>query len=348
MIQATRSPDTLSYGSAEAASARPPLVVVVDDDATLRRVISGLLRAEGMEVVEEAEGAGALESVRLLKPDLVVLDVVMPGLSGLQVCRLLKQDPEVRMTPVLLLTGQGATRDFVEGLDAGAEAFLRKPPDRMELLAQVRSLLRMKGYTDRMVRAEAVVLSLGRSVEGKDPHTEGHCERLASYGTRLGRRLGLDQLALESLHIGGFLHDIGKVAVPDAILLKPGALSEEEWEIMKQHPLTGEHICAPVHSFSPVLPIIRHHHEKWDGSGYPDGLLGEDIPFAARVLQIVDVYDALTNERPYKAALSAAASLDIMRDEVARGWFDPVCYTAFASLVHEDPAGLLDNGHLRP
>ncbi len=326
----------------------PSLVLVVDDDAQARQTLSRLLRAEGLEVAAEVDGAGALESVRLLKPDLILMDVLMPGMSGLEVCRLLKGDPQTRLIPVLLLTGSGEMEDRVRGLEAGADDFLSKPPERLELLARVKSLLRMKGYTDRLVGAESVVLSLGRSIEGKDPNTEGHCERLASYGTRLGARLGLDQATLEAVSHGGFLHDIGKVAVPDAILLKKGALTEEEWVVMKKHPLTGEHVCGPVRSFRRVLPIIRHHHERWDGSGYPDGLAGEEIPLTARVLQTGDIYDALTTHRPYKAALSSEEALDIMEGEVARGWWDPSCFEVFASMVREDPSAFGAHAHLLP
>ncbi|MHB1193634.1 MAG: HD-GYP domain-containing protein [Longimicrobiales bacterium] len=316
-----------------------PLVLVVDDDALMRGTLSRLLRAEGLDVVAEVDGAGALESVHLLRPDLVLMDVMMPGMSGLDVCRLLKDDPATRLIPVLLLTGEDAA-NRVRGLEAGADDFLSKPPERLELLARVKSLLRQKGHTDRLVEAESVVLSLGRSIEGKDPNTEGHCERLATFGTRLGIRLGLDQATVEAISRGGYLHDIGKVAVPDSILLKAGALTAEEWVIMKKHPLTGEHICAPVRSFRRVLPIIRHHHERWDGSGYPDGLAGEDIPLTARVLQTVDVFDALTTHRPYKVALSPEEALDTMESEVARGWWDPSCFEAFASMAREDPSGV--------
>jgi len=333
--------DSVAEGGGRAPT---PLVLVVDDDAAMRWTLSRLLRAEGLDVVAEVDGAGALESVKLLKPDLVLMDVMMPGMSGLEVCGLLKEDPATRLIPVLLLTGSGGAAERVRGLEAGADDFLSKPPERLELLARVKSLLRQKGYTDRLVEAESVVLSLGRSIEGKDPRTEGHCERLASYGTRLGIRLGLDQATLEAISHGGFLHDIGKVAVPDAILLKQGALTAEEWVIMKKHPLTGEHICGPVHSFSRVLPIIRHHHEKWDGSGYPDGLAGEEIPLTARVLQTVDVYDALTTHRPYKLALSPEEALGTMEGEVARGWWDPTCFEAFASMVREDPSAYCGTG----
>jgi len=321
---------------AEAKSSRP-LILVVDDDSRIRSVLAKLLRVEGYEVCLEGDGGGALESVALLRPDLVLLDVMMPGMSGEAVCRALKADPDTRLIPILLLTGLMDVEDRVRGLEAGADDFLSKPPDRLELMARVRALLRAKSYTDRLVSAESVVLSLARSIEGKDPHTEGHCERLASYGSQLAVHLGLDLRSVEAVAHGGILHDIGKVAVPDAVLLKRGPLTVEEWALMKRHPIQGEHICGPIHSFKDVLPIIRHHHEKWDGSGYPDGLKGDEIPLTARVLQTVDIYDALTMERPYKAALSSGQALETMMEELARGWWDPICFSAFEDMVMATP-----------
>ncbi len=319
-----------------AAGNSKALILVVDDEASIRSVMARILRAEGYEVVMEVDGVGALDSVRLLRPDVVLLDLMMPGMDGFEVCGRLRADPETRLTPVLLLTGLSTVEDMVRGLDAGADDFLAKPPERLELLARVRSLVRLRRRTDQLVRAESVVLSLARSIEGKDPCTEGHCERLSESGVRLGRRLGLHEDDLEALRIGGILHDIGKVAVPDAILLKEGSLTPDEWVVMKRHTVTGEHICGPVHSFGRVLPIIRHHHERFDGSGYPDGLMGSEIPITARVLQIVDVYDALTSERPYKAALNARDGMIGLKEEVEQGWWDPEVYESFERMITEE------------
>ena len=312
------------------------LILVVDDEASIRSILTRILRADGYDVAVEVEGRGALDSVRLLRPDVVLLDLMMPGMDGFEVCRHLRADPDTRLTPVLLLTGLSTVEDKVRGLDAGADDFLAKPPERLELLARVRSLVRLRRRTDQLVQAESVVLSLARSIEGKDPCTEGHCERLSKYGVTLGRRLGLHEDDLEALRIGGILHDIGKVAVPDAILLKEDRLTPEEWVVMKKHPLTGEHVCGPVHSFGRVLPIIRHHHEKFDGSGYPDGLMGSEIPITARVLQIVDVYDALTSERPYRDALSARDGMLALKVEVDQGWWDRDVYAEFERMIIED------------
>jgi putative two-component system response regulator len=218
------------------------------------------------------------------------------------------------------------------GLEAGADDFLTKPYDRSELLARVRLSLKTKLFTDELETAESVLFTLARSIEGRDASTEGHCERLSAYATALGRHMGLSADEITALDRAGIVHDIGKVAVPDAILLKSEPLSPDEWTVMRTHPLIGEHICSPLRSFRLVLPVIRHHHEKLDGSGYPDGLAGAEIPLTARVLQVVDVYDALTTARPYKPALAAADAWRMLDAEVAKGWWDPDVVAGFRTL----------------
>ncbi|MGH9861996.1 MAG: HD-GYP domain-containing protein [Candidatus Acidiferrales bacterium] len=308
-------------------------ILIVDDNAAVRELMAELLRVQGFSVVTAADGRQALEEFARRKPDLVLLDVVMPGLDGFEVCQQLKRDPDNRLVPVVLVTGLTATQDRVRGIEAGADDFLSKPVDRTELFARVRSLLSLKAYTDELERAEAVLFALARSIEGKDPYTEGHCERLGSASAQLGELLQLSAEQIVALRRAGTVHDIGKVAVPDAILLKPGPLSPPEWDVMKQHPAIGERICAPLKSFRLVLPIIRHHHERFDGSGYPDGLKGHAIPLTARVLQLVDVFDALTTERPYKQALSKEESLATMEAEVKKGWWDPAMFSEFRQML---------------
>ena len=310
-------------------------ILIVDDDASYRKLMVGLLRAQGFEVFAASDGEDALVEFAHHEPDLVLMDVDMPRLNGFEVCRRLKQQPETRLTPVVLVTGMAATEDRIRGLEAGADDFLSKPVDRNELLARVRSLLSLKAYTDELERAESVLFALARSIEGKDPYTEGHCERLSDYSAGLGQRIGLPPEQITALRWGGIVHDIGKVAVPEAILLKPGPLSPEERAIMRRHPLVGERICSPLRSFRWVLPIIRNHHEKYDGSGYPDGLKGEQIPVTARVLQIGDVYDALHTERPYKRALSQDEAMRIMEQEVQQGWWDPNLFAQFRQMMAE-------------
>jgi putative two-component system response regulator len=272
--------------------------------------------------------------------DLVLLDVMMPHLNGFEACERIKNNPETYLIPVVLITALCDKQDRIEGIKVGADDFLTRPVDRTELLARVRSLLTLKHRTDELERAESVLFSLARSIEGKDPYTHGHCERLSDYSASLGEHLGLAEDDITALRRAGIVHDIGKVAVPDAILLKPGRLTQEEWKLIKEHPAVGERICAPLKSFRLVLPIIRHHHEKLDGTGYPDGLRAEAIPITARVLQIVDVYDALTTERPYKKAFTIVDALQTMKEEVAKGWWDPRVFNEFERLVTTGAANL--------
>jgi putative two-component system response regulator len=247
---------------------------------------------------------------------------------------------------VILITALSDKQDRIEGIKSGADDFLTRPVDRTELLARVRSLLKLKLRTDELERAESVLFTLARSIEGKDPYTHGHCERLAEYSARLGEQLNLPEEQLVALRRAGIVHDVGKVAIPDAILLKPGRLTPDEWTIIREHSVIGERICAPLKSFRLVLPIIRHHHERLDGSGYPDGLRGDAIPVTARVLQIVDVYDALTTDRPYKKAFAVTDALETMKQEVSKGWWDPHIFDQFERLVRSGSAGLLSRGAL--
>lgn len=308
-------------------------IVVADDDAQMRDLLAGLVRDLGYEAVEAPDGKAALAAVAARAPDLVLSDVSMPGLDGFEVCRRLKADPATRLIPVVLITGIG-NEHKVEGLEAGADEFLGKPFSPEELRARVRSLLRMKGFIDELEHAEAVLCAMGRSIEAKDPYTGGHCERLAEYAISLAGALGMGEDEVTALRRGGYLHDLGKVAVPDAILLKNGPLTPEERLVIQRHPVVGEEICRPLRTFGAVLPIIRHHHERWDGSGYPDGLRGEAIPVTARVLQVVDIFDAMTTDRPYRRALPKAAALEALEAEARKGWSDPRMVEAFRAVVN--------------
>jgi putative two-component system response regulator len=319
-------------------------ILVADDQAANRDLLQELLTPHGFEVIPVADGFSALEALDRNNIDLVILDVMMPRLSGFEVCERIKSNPETYLIPVVLVTALSAKEDRLKGIHSGADDFLTRPVDRTELLARVRSLMKLKLRTDELERAESVLFSLARSIEGKDPYTHGHCERLAEYSTRLGRQIGLAEDDVTALRRAGIIHDVGKIAVPDAILLKPGRLTEEEWKIVRAHPVIGERICEPLKSFRLVLPIIRHHHEKLNGSGYPDGLRGDAIPLTARILQVVDVFDALTTERPYKKAFSTSEALQTMREEVAKGWWDPNVFDHFERLVRTGAADLLSRG----
>lgn len=179
---------------------------------------------------------------------------------------------------------------------------------------------------------EAILFALANAVEQRDVQTAGHCERLSFTSVALGMAMGLDRSSLLALYRGGYLHDVGKVGIPDAILFKPGKLDSDQWITMRTHTIRGEEICRHLQSLRPVLPIIRHHHERWDGGGYPDGLIGEEIPLLARIVQVADIYDALVSPRPYKTALSAFEAVRILEEEAARGWRDPTIVNLFVQL----------------
>lgn len=287
----------------------------------------------GYEVLTAASGELALQSVARERPDLVLLDVSMPGIDGFEVCRRLKSDSRTRLIPIVLITALHATEDRVRGIEAGADDFLTKPPIVAELEARVRSLTRLKRYTDELDSAESVILTLGLTIESRDPSMQGHCERMARYAAALGARLGLDDDQLVALRRGAFLHDVGKVGIPDVILLKPGPLTPAEQAVMQQHPIIGHRLCGELRSLEDVRPIVRHHHERPDGTGYPDRLEGDSIPLLARVLNVVDGYDALTTERPYKAALSRAQAFRELREEAAKGWKFPALVEEFVAIA---------------
>jgi putative two-component system response regulator len=312
---------------------RPPKVLVVDDRPETLVLLRDLLSSRGYEIITAAEAKEAEELVHSRRPDLILLDVIMPGKSGYELCRELKEDPSTRLIPVVLISGVAEREDRVRGIEAGADDFLNKPLYPEELFARVKSLLKLKEFTDELENAEAVLLALALGIEARDPYTGNHCERLANYATDLGRHIGLDGDNIVALHRGGYLHDLGKVSIPDEILQKGSRLTPEEWVIMKQHPIIGESICRPLKSFRRVLPIIRHHHEHWNGSGYPDQLVGHNIPLLARTLQVVDVYDALRTARPYKPALTHDEAQQTMMEEARTGLRDPELVPEFFAML---------------
>ena len=309
-------------------------ILLAEDNESNVEFITELLTFHGFEVVAVSNGKDLLAEFPKVHPDVVLLDVQMPIMDGFEACRRLKSNPDTRLTPVVLMTGLSAVEDRVRGIEAGADDFLSKPVAQTELLARLRSLVSLKAFTDELERAESVLFSLAESIEGKDPYTKGHCERLSRYSVALARKLGLTADQIVALDRAGIVHDVGKVAVPDAILLKPARLDDRERQVMQEHAVIGERICSPLKSFKHVLPIIRHHHERMDGSGYPDGLHGDQIPVTARILQIVDVFDALTTARPYKPALSLSETLDTLRQEVERGWWDADMFRCFQGMCH--------------
>jgi cyclic di-GMP phosphodiesterase len=312
---------------------RAPRVLVVDDNPDIMVLMRELLASRGYDVIAVPDAAHAEAEVRRQPPDLILSDVIMPGKSGYELCRELKGNPATRLIPFVLITGLSDREAKLQGIESGADDFLNKPIFAEELFARVKSLLKLKEFTDELETAESVLCTLGLSVESRDPYTNGHCERLAENASNLGRHLGLNEDSIVALRRGGYLHDLGKIAVPDEILKKGTNLTPEEWVVMKQHPLTGENICRPLKSLRLVLPIIRNHHEHSDGTGYPDGLHKQEIPLLPRILQVADVYDALRTARPYKLALSHEQAAATMREEARGGLWDEELVMEFFSML---------------
>jgi putative two-component system response regulator len=308
-------------------------VLVVDDEPAVAEMLRRLLVKEGYSVDVFNDGQEALNALPTVRPHIVLLDVNMPGLSGIDICRRLKHDPLHRLTPVVMVTALTQRDVRLEGLEAGADDFLAKPVDPQELMIRVRSLVRIKRYTDDLDSAASIIIAMALLIEARDGNTEGHCHRMANYATALGRALNLGEDDLQALHRGGFLHDIGMLAIPDSVLRKSGPLDPEEFELMKSHTTVGDSLCGNLHSLDSVRPIIRHHHERHDGSGYPDGLKGDAIPLVAQIMGLVDVYDAVTTRRPYQGPRTAQEAVDILQGQVARGWRRQDLVDSFADLV---------------
>ncbi len=307
---------------------RTPVVLVVDDGPANRDLIEACLADVDCQVRSAADGPAALQAIQASAPDLVLLDVQMPGIDGYEVCKRIKSSPRSRLIPVVMITSLDRTADRVRALEAGADDYMTKPVDRIELVARVRSALRLKSVYDSLDSAEQVIFALAAAVEAKDPFTEAHTQRVAEAARRIGFRMGLGSADLDALYRGGLIHDIGKIGVPDAILLKPGPLDTEELATMRQHPIIGETIVAPLRSSAGLLPIIRHHHERYDGAGYPDRLAGLNIPHLARIVAVCDAFDALVNDRPYRSRKAPEEALAILRAGAGKQW-DPEVVSLF-------------------
>ena len=310
-----------------------PTILVVEDDAHIRDVLSGLLGTLGYRMLMAASAEQALDALNVVSPDLVLTDVHLGAMSGIELCARLKADPRYELMPVVILTAVGDLEARVAGLAAGADDFFTKPVAFVELRTRLGALLRVRLLLSQLERAEAVITTLALTIEARDPYTLGHCDRLSRYAVAVGEGLGLDPEMVRSLRLGGYLHDLGKIAVPDGILLKPGPLDPIEYERIRAHPGAGSDLVLGLRSMELVRPIMRHHHEKWDGSGYPDGLKGEAIPLGARIISVVDVFDALHTERPYKAALSRSEAVSTLIRETDLGYWDPRVVETFLEIL---------------
>lgn len=308
-------------------------VLIVDDSEEHTRLLNRVLTADGYRCVVLNRGCDAFDACVANVADIVLLDVEMPDVDGLTICRRLKAAPETCLIPVLIMTGRGDRQCHLEALEAGADDFLPKPLALPELRARLRSAGRMKRYVDDLDYAAAALVMLGATIEARDRHTNGHCQRLTEHASRLGQRLGLGPHDVHALTQGGYIHDLGKIAIPDAVLFKSGPLTRDEYDLIKSHPVVGDRICAPLRTLAHARPIIRSHHETIDGKGYPDGLRGTAVPLLAQVTAIADVYDAVTTDRPYRRALAPDVGIEMLFDEAKRGKRDLLLVREFATMV---------------
>ena len=321
----------LSAGKMESAAIAK--ILIVDASANSRTWFRKALGAYGHQVVEASTTAEAIRAISKHGIELVLVDLMAPEMGAAEFCRMLRKASVTQFLPVFVTASRNDLEAEVRSIEAGADEFLVAPLREEALLARVQARLRHKAMIDSLDDSETVLFSLAQSVEERDPDLGQHCHRMALMAAAMGLALGLPPADLLTLQRGGYLHDVGKVAIPDSVLFKPGPLTPEEWETMKTHAERGERICGGMRSLAAVLPVIRHHHEKWDGTGYPDGLSGEQIPLLARILQLADIYDALTTARPYKRAFSPEEALHVMREEAAKGWRDPKLVDIFADIL---------------
>lgn len=335
-----QSTPVLTENRVDASRAKPlartssePTILIVDDVDMNRRLLRAVLKTAPYRILEAKRPSQALALLEREKVDLLVVDLVMPQMSGPDFCRAIKSEKRTQLIPILMTTSVQGPDSEIAGIDSGADEFLFKPFQPAIVRTRIKAMLRHKALVDSLEEAENILFALAKSVEQRDKYTGMHCERLAAYSIALGQALGLDKSVQLTLYRGGYLHDIGKISIPDAILFKGSYLTDDEWKIMRQHTVRGEEICRPMKSLSTVLPIIRSHHERWDGSGYPDGMRGEEIPLVARILQVADIYDALTTARSYKPAFSHEDAIQIMLEEASRGWRDPELVPLFAEVI---------------
>ena len=319
-------------------------ILVVDDDPSVRVLLRRLLERSGYAVAEVGTGEDALERIRREPPDLVFLDLQLPDQSGHSILEAIRAEPATRLLPVVMLTGLATSEQKVRAYELGVTDFLAKPFAPDELLPRVRSLVLLKLFADELEYAEHMIVTLARTIDARDSYTAGHSARVAGYAELVARRMDVDETTLLELSRGALFHDLGKIAVPDAVLLKPGPLTAKERGVIQKHPVVGTELLAPMKTMLKTLPIVRFHHERLDGSGYPDGLSGADLPLTVRIVTVADIFDALTTARVYRAALSREAAYEIFEDEVRRGWWDGEVLRELQAAVAEMDATSLPTG----
>lgn len=310
----------------------PAKILVVDVHPLSRMTAVDLLSLDGYDVSETDGEASVLDQVLTQKPDLVLLDITSRQGDSFAICRQLKENEKTSNIPVILMTATDSREYRLQGIKAGGDDFLIKPLDRLELSTRVKSLIERKQLNEGLDQTEQVLFSIAKAVESRSSDS-GSCARVASLAEAFGNYLQLPPEDIDNLLFAAHLHDIGTIGIPDAVMLKEGELTADERELIRQHVLVGEKICQPLRNRRGVLPIIRHHHERWDGTGYPDGLSGEEIPYLAQIFQILDIYDALVSDRPHKQAYTPSEAIEIITDETKKGWRNPKISAAFTAFI---------------
>jgi putative two-component system response regulator len=313
--------------------------LIIDDDADVRRLLRKLLTAARYGVEEFEEAGPGLARIREEAPDLVLLDLRLPDRSGHDVLEEIRSDPRTRLLPVVMLTGYATSDEKIRATRAGVTDFLAKPFFPEELLPRVRSLVLLKQFGDEHEHAEHVILTLARTIDARDPYTAGHSGRVADHADRIAQRLGLDPPSRTDMRRGALFHDLGKIVVPDAILHKPGKLTDEERRIIEEHPVVGRELLSPMRTMRKTLPIVYSHHERLDGSGYPEGIAGDGIPITVRIVTVCDAFDALTHDRSYRNALSVETAFEVLEEGVRKGWWEGHAVAALRAVIAESRPG---------
>lgn len=308
-------------------------IIIVDENPLSRMTTIDLLLLDGYEVIEADNPTSVLSKIIEQQPDLILLNTKLTEVDSFTLCRQLKENYRTNNIPVVFTTLINNRDERIKAMEAGGNDVLLKPLNRIELSTRVKSLINQKRINDGLNQTEQVLFTIARAID-KRSVTKGGMVRVASLVKSFGEYLGLSGHEIDDLAFAAHLHDIGTIVIPDAVMLKVGELTVEERELIRQHVLIGEEICQPLRNRSGVLPIVRHHHERWDGTGYPDGLSGTTIPYLAQVFQVIDIYDALTSDRPHKQAYSPAEALEIMQEETKKGWRNPELIQQFTLFIH--------------
>jgi putative two-component system response regulator len=317
----------------EGAGAR---ILIVDDDEQVRGLLRRVLAAAGYSIEELSSAEDALARIREDPPDLVLLDLNLPDKSGHEVLEAVRSEPATRLLPVVMITGAASTAERLRAQSVGVTDFLTKPFSSEELLPRVRALVLLKRFADEHEHTEKVILMLAKTIDARDPYTAGHSGRVAEYADRLAIRMGVEVDARLEMRRGALFHDLGKIVIPDSVLLKPGTLTSAEREIVEEHPTVGHELLSPMRTMRRTLPVVQLHHERLDGSGYPQGLSGSAIPLPVRIVTVADIFDALTTDRAYRGALSIETAFEILRDGVRRGWWDKDVVDILAAIVEQE------------